>query len=201
MTAAARALSAFMLALAFTLKWEGGFSRDPRDSGGATNYGVSFRFLEGLPLRESDFDGDGALTWKDVAAMSREDAAGIYERYFWNPCRCGDLPEGVDMVVFDGAVNMGRRRSATFLQEAVNGLFGVKRLEVDGAIGDRTIGAVRELVDLLGSGKGLLPGLLKQRARFYQDLGSGEKYAWALKGWMNRARDLWGATLGGGCQF
>jgi lysozyme family protein len=33
-------------ALQFILHWEGGFINDPKDPGGATQYGISFRFLE-----------------------------------------------------------------------------------------------------------------------------------------------------------
>ena len=33
------------------------------------------------------------------------DVEPIYRRNYWDRCRCGDLPSGVDWAVFDWAVN------------------------------------------------------------------------------------------------
>ena len=49
-----------------------------------------------------------------------------------------DLPEGVDYVVFDCAVNSGPGRAVKFLQEVV-------KVAADGAIGPKTLAAVKTM--------------------------------------------------------
>ncbi len=197
--------AAFERALAFTLKWEGGFSDDPRDHGGATNYGVSFRFLQGLPLSEADVDGDGTLTWRDVRDMPRAAAAQIYRTHFWTPLYLDRIPEALAEAVFDGAVNLGRGRSAAFLQESVNlvlsgGGAPLGALCVDGAVGPKTLAAVSRACAKDGGGA-VLEDVLRRRAGHYLRLGKSKNYAWALGGWMNRARDLWAETVGTPCPY
>ncbi|MDQ7014905.1 MAG: glycosyl hydrolase 108 family protein, partial [Gammaproteobacteria bacterium] len=61
----------------------------------------------------------------------------IYRSGYWDKCHCDELPEGVDYVVFDGAVNSGPSRSAKWLQ----GVIGAKQ---DGGIGPKTLAKVAE---------------------------------------------------------
>jgi lysozyme family protein len=201
--AGSRMLSAaFERALAFTLKWEGGFSDDPRDHGGATNHGVSFRFLRDLPISEADMDRDGTLTWRDVRDMPVSAAARIYKRYFWSPLRLDQVPETLAMAVFDAAVNLGRARSAIFLQESVNRVLvgDGELLRVDGAVGPKTLAALNRAC-AKGGGTDVLEDVLRRRAGHYLRLGKSRQYAWALGGWMNRVRDLWAETVGTQCPF
>ena len=194
--------AAFERALAFTLTWEGGFSDDPRDPGGATKYGVSFRFLRGLSLSEADMNRDGVLSWRDVRDMPESAAAGIYLKYFWAPLRLDQVPESLAAAVFDAAVNLGRSRSATFLQEGVNAVLAGdgEPLRVDGAAGPKTLAAVGRAWAQDG-GRALLEEVLRRRAGYYLRLGQTKQFAWALGGWMNRTRDLWAATAGTKCPF
>jgi lysozyme family protein len=57
---------------------------------------------------------------------------------FWNRTRCDALPSGIDLMVFDHAVNAGPDRAGRALQLAC----GQKRAEIDGAIGPDTLGQV-----------------------------------------------------------
>lgn len=59
---------AFDLAVAFTLKWEGGYVNNPADPGGETNFGISKR----------------SYPWLDIAKLTKEHATLIYYRDFWN---------------------------------------------------------------------------------------------------------------------
>lgn len=68
--------------------------------------------------------------------MTRARAAEIYRADFWAKVRGDDLPDGLDMVAFDAAVNSGPSRGAKWLQCAL-------RVEVDGAIGPETLRAAR----------------------------------------------------------
>ena len=116
----------FETALAHVFHWEGGFSDHPADPGGATNYGITQGTLaawRGTPVSR-----------EDVRALTREDAGAIYRARYWDACRCSDLPPGVDLMVFDAAVNHGPRQAALFLQRALG-------VADDGAIGPKTLAA------------------------------------------------------------
>ena len=58
----------------------------------------------------------------------------IYKTGSWDTCQCDALPEGVDYVVFNQAVNAGLGQSAKWLQAAVG-------VAVDGGMGPQTIAA------------------------------------------------------------
>jgi lysozyme family protein len=117
----------FDSALAHVLKYEGGYSDHPMDPGGATQLGITRAVLaryRGRPVSKAE-----------VRALTRADAAAIYRADYWEPARCGELPSGLDLAVFDCAVNQGVGRATRLLQQAV----GVK---VDGKIGAMTLAAV-----------------------------------------------------------
>jgi len=116
----------FEAALAHVFHWEGGFSDHPADPGGATNFGITQATLaawRGTPVSR-----------EDVRALTRQGAGAIYRARYWETCRCDELPAGVDVMVFDAAVNHGPRQAALFLQRALG-------VADDGAIGPRTLAA------------------------------------------------------------
>lgn len=122
----------FPSCVAFTLSHEGGFSNDPRDPGGATNLGITAGTLahwRGTPV-----------TAADVRALGQTEAAAIYRASYWNACHCGELPLGIDLMIFDFGVNAGPGTSVRELQEAV----GVTQ---DGMVGPDTEGAARRVAD------------------------------------------------------
>ena len=111
------------------LHHEGGFVNHPSDPGGMTNLGITKRTYDEFHGTDIDEEGMQSLTVDDVTP--------IYRRNYWDRCRCGDLPSGVDWAVMDASVNHGTGRAAKFLQKAV-------MVEQDGAIGPRTIMAVND---------------------------------------------------------
>lgn len=90
---------------------EGGYTNDPRDPGGPTNWGITLV--------------DARLHWKpnataeDVRAMPRSVAETIYKQKYWDALRCSELPSGVDYTVFDYGVNSGIGRAARVLRAAL----------------------------------------------------------------------------------
>ncbi len=76
-------------------------------------------------------------TIEDVKHLTRFEAKNIYHTLYWQACVCDLLPEGIDLAVFDCAVNQGVRRSTYFLQKSA----GVK---TDYIIGPLTLNAVRQ---------------------------------------------------------
>lgn len=88
----------FALAVGFVLKHEGGYSNDPSDPGGETNFGISKRYHPNVDIKNLDARG----------------AAEIYLNEYWLPE--GDtLPFPLDIAFMDAAVNMGKGVSNSFI--------------------------------------------------------------------------------------
>jgi lysozyme family protein len=89
-----------------TLTYEGGYTNDPRDPGGATNWGITIF--------------DARLYWKpdaspaDVKAMPKAVAIDIYRQKYWAKLGCDARPAGVDFVEFDFGVNSGVKRALSY---------------------------------------------------------------------------------------
>lgn len=115
----------FESSLKHVLVHEGGYVDHPEDPGGATNKGVT------LAVFRRYF---GERTKDDLRAITDDQLRHIYKDGYWDKCQCDELPDGVDYVVFDQAVNSGPGRSARWLQGAVGAA-------VDGAIGPQTVAA------------------------------------------------------------
>ena len=89
----------FDKALKFVLKWEGGYSNDPRDPGSETKFGISKRSYPKL----------------DISKLTLKQAKEIYYQNYWLKTGCDELPFPFNIVVFDTAVNMGRSRAMELL--------------------------------------------------------------------------------------
>lgn len=124
----------FDRAVAIVLQHEGGLTDHPDDSGGITNFGISLRAAMRMGSL-ADGDGDGDVDAEDIRSLTVEQARAIYRALYWNVVRGDELPEGVDLAVFDWAVNAGPLRAARGLQRAVG-------VAVDGAVGPVTLRAV-----------------------------------------------------------
>lgn len=117
-------------AIKHILKWEGGYVNHPSDPGGMTNLGVTKRVWEewtGKPATEAD-----------MRALTIEMVTPLYKKRFWDAIRGDDLPSGVDLCVFDCAVNAGVGRASRFLQQVVG-------VVADGKIGPKTLEAVTKM--------------------------------------------------------
>lgn len=90
---------------------EGGYTNDPVDPGGATNWGITII--------------DARKYWKhdasplDVRNMPKSVASDIYRKHYANPMRYDDLPAGVDYGVLDAAINSGVGRAPKWLSSAL----------------------------------------------------------------------------------
>lgn len=113
--------------MSHVLKFEGGYSDHPEDPGGATNYGITIGVL-------GEYRGR-PVTKQDVRRLTKAEAGEIYHKLYWSAASCGKLPAGIDLAVFDCAVNQGVARAIRFLQKAA-------RVNVDGIIGPISLAAV-----------------------------------------------------------
>jgi lysozyme family protein len=126
----------FLDCLAVVFEEEGGFSDMPGDPGGATNMGITRATLaawRGHPVSKDD-----------VISLDRDEAAAIYRKKYWDSLGGGDLPAGLDLALFDDAVNSGPRQAVRDLQRALD-------VPADGLIGPVTQAAItaRPLADVV----------------------------------------------------
>lgn len=161
----------FDLALAFVLRHEGGYSRDPRDPGGETKYGISRRSYPDL----------------DIAALSPDEAGRIYRRDFWERLSLDGLPPALAAATLDAAVNLGPVPAVKMLQQGLNRTAGCGLLK-DGLPGPLTMAAARAL-----SGLALrlaVKEVLLLRAAHYARLAGSDPLRAFLRGWILRTTEL-----------
>ncbi len=161
----------FPEALAHTLRFEGGWANHPNDPGGATMKGVTHRTYTRYLGRD--------VTHDELRAIPDEHLADIYRKYYWDACRCDALPDGLDVAVFDTAVNTGPAQAARLLQRLVG-------VPADGAIGPRTIAAINDYVAVHGL-PSLIEAYTEARQNFYRLLPT---YVHFGEGWRKRAENV-----------
>ena len=116
-------------AIEHMLKEEGGYVNHPADPGGRTNLGVTQKVWEewvGHPVDE-----------KQMRELTKADVVPLYQRKYWNACRCSELPSGLDLCLYDTSDNSGPGLAVKLLQSCLG-------VAVDGAIGPNTIAAANQ---------------------------------------------------------
>ena len=149
--------------LDLVLKSEGGFVNNPKDPGGMTNLGV-------IASTWANFKGRNTNE-KEMRSLTRDDVAPLYEKKYWDACKCDDLPSGIDYLVFDFAVNSGPGRSVKILQRALG-------LPEDGAVGPVTI----QTIDVMDKTE-LIARFSDAKKQFYESLPT---FATFGNGWLKR---------------
>lgn len=183
-----KSTSHFDKAILITLKHEGGFVNDPVDPGGATNWGVSIRFLKGAGdgdgdgWLDGDIDHDGDIDVDDIRNMTVEQARKIYRTHFWDKYNYDMI---VDFTVaarlFDMTVNMGARQAGKIIQRALNNCG--YQLKVDGKVGKMTFSAINCTDPEI-----LMAEIRQEHAQFYIDLIAAKpKFEKYRRGWLRRA--------------
>ena len=125
----------FLRAISLSLQFEGeAYTNDPDDAGGATRYGLTWKFL-------SSHIGANAIHPRE---LTLDDALGIYWAYIWQPQRFDEYADAeVAMKVFDMALPMGEPQAVKYLQRVLHQA-GEQSVKIDGRIGPQTLGAVAE---------------------------------------------------------
>ena len=113
---------------------EGGYSDNPNDAGGPTNFGVTQQVARAYGYQS------------DMRLLPRSTAAAIYRQRYWERPgfdKVADRYPRLAEEMFDTGVNMGPTVAAGFLQRALNGLNRQARdypdLTVDGDLGPVTL--------------------------------------------------------------
>lgn len=92
----------FETAIERVLGHEGGYTLDPRDPGGETQWGISKRSYPG----------------RDIKALTRDQAKALYEADFWRPVAATVADGALRFQLMDAAVNHGMGNAVRMLQRA-----------------------------------------------------------------------------------
>jgi lysozyme family protein len=159
----------FDTAIITVLKHEGGYVDDPHDVGGATNFGISQRFLDTIK------GYNGIILVKD---LTQNDAIQIYHTHWWDKCSYDKInSQSVATKVFDLAINMGAYMAHTAIQRAVRAASGLV-LDGDGKLGQHSIDAINQCNQDI-----LLAALKSEAAGYYRRINNPHEQ----DGWLNRA--------------
>jgi|TARA_B110000858_G_scaffold97035_1_gene111672 lysozyme family protein len=145
------------------LHHEGGYVNHPSDPGGETNLGITKRVYE-------EWGGT-----KDMKDLTVDDAAPIYEKNYWARTKCDQIPSGLDLCVFDFAVNAGPGRAAKFLQKMIG-------TTVDGGIGPNTLESLATYVNFTGIQEAI-NNYQEARQSYYESLSTFDTFG---RGWTRR---------------
>ena len=148
------------------MQWEGGgkLHNILGDSGGQTIWGIAYN------KNKQHFD-----SLQDHANTTETEAAAFAFCEYYLPLSPTLLPRNTKLYAFDMAYNMGVGKAKQFIQEVI----GVK---ADGVFGSVT----KQKLNTLS-----LSDLHTKRKRFYEILSAKSNNSKFLKGWLNRANDIY----------
>jgi lysozyme family protein len=156
-----------------TLKFEGGFQKNPKDKGNWTGNQVGVGELKGTKYGISA----GSFPNLDIENLTKDQAIEIYRRDYWDALHLGDIESNqIAWKVFDISINCGRGTAAKILQEAVG-------TTIDGLIGDKTIGATNK-----SDSAKLIGELVKLQQEHYEKIHN-EMNDVFFSGWMIRSEE------------
>ncbi len=162
----------FLTVIDAVLENEGGYSDNPRDPGGVTNWGITQRTWEELKSRGIVVPAAPVL----VRNITKDDAIYVYNKAYWLEA-FESLPTAVAYQVCDMGVNGGVVNGVQCLQRAIGGI------KVDGVLGPKTLAAACGIVVPL-----LVARVRLQRLLYYIHLES-EREFWPS--WFHRVlRDI-----------
>lgn len=163
----------FSSCLAFTLTQEGGWSDDANDPGGCTMEGITLATYQ-------TWKNDSTITCSQLRNITSAEVSSLYEQDYWTSVQGDSLPNGVDLMVWDMAVNAGVGGSARLLQACVG-------VTIDGGIGPETLAATAAVNPTT-----LINALAQHQTSYYQSLNDFQYFG---TGWLNRVNARQSAAL------
>ena len=162
--------SNFLACFNETESFEGGYTNNPHDPGGATLKGVtqaaynSWRIGQGSPVQA-------------VIKASDVEIQAIYREQYWNPVRGDDLFAGLDLVMVDYGWGSGPVTAIRHLQKVLG-------VGIDGQFGLETLGAIRLFVSMRSI---LINRLCDDRTAFFRSLAT---WVYFGRGWTVRLNGI-----------
>jgi lysozyme family protein len=176
-------MSQFDPAVAYILQQEGGLSENPYDHGGITNFGISLRFLQSIPLDRLKSYGIFTVDNDTIRNLTLDQVKELYRGEFWNHARFSDIQNQVHAnYIFDMAINMGLAPAIKCAQRACWAIMNRwEELPDDGILGDKTLAILKQCGFLL------MPALRAERANYYRQLVTQDATRKEfLRGWYDR---------------
>lgn len=154
------------------LRLEGGYVNHKNDRGGCTNKGITIATFRGA-------FGAG-LNCEDLKKLTDEQAYQIYKKNYWDTCGGDKIQNSqVAYLLVDYAVNSGCRTAIKAIQRLLD-------VDVDGVIGQQTIGAINAYSDP----SELHSRLMDVRRNHYKKIvENNPSQKVFFKGWMNRLKE------------
>lgn len=164
-------MTAFDLAVAFSLGSEGGYSNKANDRGGSTQ--------DGITQASYDIYTKASVATHPVTEISETIARQYYKTMTWGPAGCDKLSVAMSIIQFDWAVNHGPAGACRSLQTCLG-------IVADGQIGPGTLAAIAQKTDA-----DMIVSYLDYRRCWYEkfvekDITQEE----FLKGWLGRVDRL-----------
>ena len=170
----------FDYAVNIVLWHEGGYSNDPDDPGGETNFGIT---QDDLKEHMCDFTSFPC----DVKDLNRIEAEYFYKKVYWdkyNYNAINSLP--IATKIFDMAVNMGAHEAHILVQRSLT-YCGHSDIAIDGILGNKSIAAINE-ISLHGRQADFRIELIHEAKWFYEHLVEEKPLLKKfLNGWLERA--------------
>lgn len=163
--------SNFETCLTEILLHEGGFVNHPSDPGGMTNLGVTKATYEswiGYPVNE-------AIMRKLTPQLVKP----LYRKKYWDMVRGDDLPTGLDLCVFDFAVNAGPSRAVRYLQRMVG-------CDADGVMGPKTVSFTQQFCQENRYSHAVI-NYQDRRREYYKQLPTFKTFG---RGWLRRVSEV-----------
>lgn len=158
-------MSRFKECLEEVLQYEGGFVDHPRDPGGATNKGITIgTFRRYYP----------GATVNDLRNISSYQLQRIYKEGYWDPIDGDGLGPGVDLCVFDLAVNSGVSRAKKEFRKVMQWHNIDNKLLVN-QLCDNRLAFLRGLRHWSSFGKGWSNRIARVRRESLKALGSSQR--------------------------
>ena len=162
------------------LAYEGGKVNDPHDPGGRTNQGITQGTYTAWLMTNKRPVGD-------VFNIPDADRDSIYKTEFWDRIQGDALPNGLDLVVFDAAVNSGPGQAIKWLQQSLGTSYTGF---IDGVMGAKTLDAVDQVAgaDVVD----LIEGYCSRRLATLKQL---KTWPYFSRGWAARIANVQKASL------
>ena len=153
----------------FILSWEGGFVNDPRDSGGATNKGVTlatFRQVFGK-----------SKTINDLKKITDDQWMAIFKKYYWDKWKADDIKSKQIAYLLVDWVWCSGKYGITKVQQYL-------KVDPDGLVGPKTIAALNALDPVKA-----FKDIWNCRYNYLVSISKGKNQVF-LKGWLRRLNGI-----------
>ena len=148
-------------------RWEGGYSDNPNDRGGATNSGVTLAVYQSVYGKSK--------TKNDLKKMTNDQWDYIFTKLYWNKWKADEIKnQSIANILVDWVWMSGYGTI-----KKIQSLFG---LTADGIVGNKTLSYINS-----NNQEDIFNKIWNRRKSFYESLvKNNPSQKVFLKGWMNR---------------